>query len=120
MSGARAGASSGLRSGLKIQDQRGDRQVGGGEQKGRSMTNKRIKQSIDRAWPQAMQWNLGFGAEGKGEMLWRCDAMRGGRVYTSGLFATEQEAQQFAAQLQQAEPDQTFNVEAIKASTVWN
>ncbi len=67
-----------------------------------------------------MQWRLGFGAEGMGEVLWRCDAMRGGRVYNSGLFATEQEAQQFMAQLQKAEPDNTFNVEAIKASTVWN
>lgn len=84
------------------------------------MTDKRQKQGTDRAWPQAMQWQLGFGVEGKAETLWRCDAMRGGRVYTSGLFATEEEAQQFAQQLQRAEPDQTFNVEAIKASAVWN
>ena len=84
------------------------------------MTNKRFKQGTDQAWPQAMQWQLGFGVEGMAEMLWRCDAIRGGRVYTSGLFATEQEAQQFADQLKRAEPDQTFNVEAIKASAVWN
>ena len=84
------------------------------------MTNKRFKDGQDQAWPQAMEWQLGFGAEGKAETLWRCDAMSGGRVYTSSLFATEQEAQTFAQQLQKAEPDQTFNVEAIKASTVWN
>lgn len=80
----------------------------------------KIKQAIDRAWPQAMQLRLGFGAEGMRDVLWRCDALRAGRVYTSSLFATEEEAQQFAAQLQRAEPDQTFNVEAIKASAVWN
>lgn len=83
-------------------------------------SDRNIKQGIDQAWPQTMQWRLGFGAEGMSDVLWRCDAMRGGRVYTSGLFATEQEAQQFAAQLQRAEPDQTFSVEAIKASAVWN
>ena len=84
------------------------------------MKNKGIKQGIDQAWPQAMQWQLGFGAEGKAEQLWRCDAMRGGRVYNSELFASEQEAQAFIAQLRNAEPDQTFNVEEIKASQVWN
>ena len=84
------------------------------------MIDKPLKQGIDQAWPQAMQWSLGFGAEGKSETLWRCDAVRGGRVYNSGLFTTEEEAQQFAAQLRKVEPDQTFNVEAIKASAVWN
>ena len=53
-------------------------------------------------------------------MLWRCEGSRGGRVYASGLFATLEEAQQFAQQLQKSEPDQVFNVEQIKASTVWN
>ena len=31
-----------------------------------------------------------------------------------------EQRQQFAQQLQKAEPDQTFNVEQIKASAVWN
>ena len=84
------------------------------------MTNKPLKQGTDQAWPQAMQWSLGLGAEGKGELLWRCDALRGGRVYNTGLFATEQEAQHFAAELRKVEPDQTFSVERIKASTIWN
>ncbi len=84
------------------------------------MNQRDRNQGTDRAWPQAMRWDLGFGAQGKGETLWRCDAVSGGRVYTSGLFASEAEAQQFAQQLQKAEPDQIFNVEAIKASAVWN
>lgn len=84
------------------------------------MTNKSVKRAIDQGWPQAMQVRLGFGAAGMGDVLWRCNAMRAGRVYTSSLFASEREAQEFAAQLQRAEPDHTFNVEAIKASAVWN
>ncbi len=84
------------------------------------MIDKQFKAGTDQAWPQAAQWSLGFGVEGKAETLWRCDAMRGGRVYTSGLFTTEREAQQFAQQLQKSEPDQTFNVEAIKAKQIWN
>ena len=84
------------------------------------MMNNKEKQAMDRAWPQAMQWSLGLGAEGKADLLWRCAGTSGGRVYNSGLFATEEEAQQFALQLQKSEPDQIFSVEAIKASAVWN
>ena len=85
------------------------------------MSNRQqFKQGTDQAWPQAVSFNLGIGSAGAAEVLWRCDALRGGRVYTSGLFATEQEAQQFAQQLRSAEPDQTFSVERIKASQVWN
>lgn len=85
------------------------------------MTNKQqFKQGTDQAWPQTISFNLGIGSVGQAEELWRCEAKSGGRVYTSGLFASEAEAQQFAQQLQKAEPDQTFNVERIKASQVWN
>jgi hypothetical protein len=55
-----------------------------------------------------------------GEILWRCDALRAGRLYQRSLFATREEAEEFVARMQQVEPDQVFNVEAIKASTVWN
>jgi hypothetical protein len=81
------------------------------------MMNDRAKR--DGVWPQ-VQWNLGFGREHMGEILWRCDALRAGRLYQRSLFATRQEAEEFAERMQQAEPDQMFNVEEIKASTVWN
>lgn len=85
------------------------------------MTGKqKLKQGTDQAWPQAISFNLGIGGAGAAEMLWRCEGVRGGRVYNSGLFTSLEEAQHFAQQLQQQEPDQTFNVEQIKASTVWN
>lgn len=82
------------------------------------MTNQNAKN--DGAWPQAVQWTLGFGREHTGDILWRCDALRAGRLYQRSLFATREEAEQFVEKMQQAEPDQMFNVEAIKASTVWN
>lgn len=84
------------------------------------MSKQQLKQGTDQAWPQAISFNLGVGGMGAAEMLWRCEGTRGGRVYTSGLFTSEQEAQQFAHELQRNEPDQVFNVERIKASTVWN
>ena len=84
------------------------------------INRQQFKQGTDQAWPHSVSFNLGMGSAGAAEVLWRCDVSRGGRVYSSGLFASEQEAQQFAQQLQKAEPDQTFNVERIKASQVWN
>ena len=84
------------------------------------MDRSKFRQGVDQAWPQAISFNLGTGFAGSGEEVWRCEGSRGGRVYTSGLFASMEEAQQFALRLQKAEPDQTFNVEKIKASAVWN
>lgn len=84
------------------------------------MEQTKFRKGTDQAWPHAISFNLGLGSAGAAEVLWRCEALRGGRVYTSGLFTSLEEAQQFAHQLQKAEPDQTFNVEQIKASTVWN
>jgi hypothetical protein len=82
------------------------------------MTNQRANN--DEAWPEKVQWDLGFGHEHMGEILWRCDALRAGRLYQRSLFGTRAEADEFVQRMQQVEPDQIFNVEAIKASAVWN
>ena len=84
------------------------------------MGKQQFKQGTDQAWPQAVSFNLSLGSLGAAEVLWRCEGTRGGRVYSCGLFTSEAEAQQFAQQLQKQEPDQSFNVERIKASTFWN
>ena len=85
------------------------------------MINKQqYKQGTDQAWPNAVSFKIGVGSAGAAEVLWRCEALRGGRVYTSGLFTTETEAQQFAQQLQRADPAHTFNVERLLARQVWN
>jgi hypothetical protein len=36
------------------------------------------------------------------------------------LFGTREEAEAFVEKMREMEPDQMFNVEAIKASAVWN
>lgn len=84
------------------------------------MTNEQGRSQRDQARPEAIQWSMGFGREQVSDVLWRCDALRAGRLYNRTLFATREEAEAFAQRLQQVEPDQMFSVEAIKASTVWN
>jgi hypothetical protein len=66
------------------------------------------------------EWIGMFGLGQTTEMVWRCDAMRAGQLYSRTLFDTRLEAEEFARNMRHAEPDQMFNVEAIKASTVWN
>jgi hypothetical protein len=41
-------------------------------------------------------------------------------MYHRSLFGSREEAEQFALRMRKAEPDQMFNVEAIKASQIWN
>ena len=74
----------------------------------------------DTMWGSGIEW-MGMPSLGNaGEIVWLCDAMRAGRLYTRTLFDTREEAEEFARTMRQSEPDQMFNVEAIKASTVWN
>lgn len=85
------------------------------------MTNERgRRQGEDRVLEGMVHWNLGLGSSHASDVLWRCDALRAGRLYNRSLFATREEAEQFAQKMRAVEPDQMFNVEAIKASTVWN
>lgn len=74
----------------------------------------------DRAWPGAVQWDLGMMGTHGGETLWQCEARRAGRLYQRSLFGTQAEAEAFVFQMRESEPDQMFRVEAIKASAVWN
>jgi hypothetical protein len=71
-------------------------------------------------WPVEVRWDLGDPRVRAQETLWRCDAMRAGRLYQRSVFASREEAEAFVERIQRIEPDQTFNVEAIKASAVWN
>jgi len=84
------------------------------------MTNDSGRERRDQVWPNVVHWELGIGGQHGGETLWRCDALRAGKLYNRSLFGTREEAEQFASNMREHEPDQMFNVEAIKASTVWN
>jgi hypothetical protein len=83
------------------------------------MTNDREERQ-DQAWPGAVRWELGDASVHVQETLWQCDALRAGRLYQRSVFGTREEAEAFVLKMRQAEPDQMFNVEAIKANTVWN
>jgi hypothetical protein len=74
----------------------------------------------DQTWPGAVRWDLGGISGHTSETLWRCDARRAGKLYQRSLFGTRAEAEEFAGRMREMEPDQMFNVEAIKASAVWN
>jgi hypothetical protein len=74
----------------------------------------------DQAWPGAVRWDFGEIGVHVHETLWQCDATRAGRLYQRSLFGTREEAEAFVEKMREVEPDQMFNVEAIKASTVWN
>jgi hypothetical protein len=73
----------------------------------------------DRAFPESIHWHSGLGVP-VNETIWRCDAMRAGVLYNRMWFDTLEEANNFVQKMREAEPDQMFNVEAIKASTIWN
>ena len=77
-------------------------------------------QRTDQGWPESVRFRLGVGREGHGEVLWRCNALRAGRLYSRTLFGTRAEAEEFAQKMTRVEPDQMFSVESIKASSVWN
>lgn len=83
------------------------------------MTNDREDRQ-DQAWPGAVHWELGDASVLGRETLWQCDALRAGQLYQRSVFGSREEAEAFVAKMQQAEPDQMFNVAAIQASTVWN
>jgi hypothetical protein len=60
------------------------------------------------------------GGKAMTETLWKCDQLRAGQLYNRMMFDTQAEALSFAQKMQQMEPDQTFAIEAIEASQVWN
>ena len=82
------------------------------------MTNETNRQ--DQAWPGEVSWDLGLGGSHVGEVIWRCDALRAGRLYNRSLFGSRAEAEMFASKMRTVEPDQMFRVEEILASAVWN
>jgi len=85
-----------------------------------AMNNGEQNVRFDQGWPEAVRFTLGVGREGHGEILWRCNAVRAGKLYTRTLFGTRAEAEDFAQKMKRVEPDQMFDVESIKASSIWN
>ena len=55
-----------------------------------------------------------------GELMWKYEQLRAGRVYAKFMFNTREEAESFATQMTKAEPDLFGRIEPIEASAVWN
>ena len=84
------------------------------------MSNEGRNAGVDQGWPESVRFTLGLGHEGHGQILWRCNALRAGKLYSRMLFGTEAEAYEYAQKMKRVEPDQMFSVDSIKASSVWN
>lgn len=74
----------------------------------------------DVRWLGAAEFNQLVGGRHMSEMLWKCDQMRAGRLYSRMMFDTKEEAEQFVRKMQHAEPDQMFAIEAVEARQMWN
>ena len=90
------------------------------------MTRRKQDDTIaEGVWltPETMQQlliNHLQGGKAMTETLWKCDQLRAGQLYNRMMFDTRAEAERFAQKMRQMEPDQTFAIEAIDASRVWN
>jgi len=54
------------------------------------------------------------------ETVWKCEQLRFGQVYSSMLFNSLEEAEEFVGRMQNAVPDQFFRIEPVEAKQVWN
>jgi hypothetical protein len=54
------------------------------------------------------------------EIVWKCEQAWAGQLYNRMVFNTREEAEDFVITGRQAEPDQMFSIEAIRAEQVWN
>lgn len=55
-----------------------------------------------------------------GNRVWKCEQMRAGQVTNRVVFGTKEEASEFVAQMQRAEPDLFWRMEPVDAYLVWN
>jgi hypothetical protein len=52
--------------------------------------------------------------------VWKCEQLRAGKVYNRMMFDTQEEAEQFVAQMRKVEPDLFWQMEPVEARMVWN
>lgn len=60
------------------------------------------------------------GSGGMTNTVWKFEQLRAGKVYSSAMFDTREEAELFAAQMRKTEPDLFFRIEPVEARLVWN
>ncbi len=57
---------------------------------------------------------------GVGDMMWKYEQLRAGRVYAKFMFNTREEAENFAMHMTKVEPDLFSRIEPVEARAVWN
>lgn len=55
-----------------------------------------------------------------GSTIWQCEQLRAGQVYNRMLFPTRSEAENFMRQMERAQPDIFWRIEAVPAAAIWN
>jgi hypothetical protein len=55
-----------------------------------------------------------------GSTIWQCEQLRAGQVYNKVMFPTRSEAENFMRQMERAQPDIFWRIEAVPAAAVWN
>ena len=95
-------------------------QSGCKESESRIMSSESGRNYDDVHWLSAAELYQKMKGGGMSETLWKCDQMRAGRLYTSVMFDTREEAEQFMRKMQNVEPDQMFAIEAVDARQMWN
>jgi hypothetical protein len=98
-------------------DQFGDGN-GGNRPKGEDRVAEGVWLTADAL--QQLLLNQHQGGKAMNEVLWKCDQLRAGQLYNRMMFDTQAEAEHFMQKMRQMEPDQTFSIEAVQASQVWN
>lgn len=52
--------------------------------------------------------------------VWQCEQLRAGQVWNKVLFQSRNEAESFVRQMQRAEPDVFWRLEAVPEQAIWN
>ena len=63
---------------------------------------------------------MGFPGGGAVKTMWKYEQLRAGQVYAKFMFNTREQAESFASQMSQVQPDIFFRIEPVEASAIWN
>ncbi len=55
-----------------------------------------------------------------GDLMWKYEQLRAGRVYAQFMFNTREEAESFATQMTRVQPDLFGRIEPVEARAIWN
>jgi hypothetical protein len=63
---------------------------------------------------------LNHGSKSIRDVIWKCEQLWAGKLYSRTTFDTLKEAKEFVSMIWEREPDHTFLIEAVEAGQTWN